>query len=439
MTSENPQQQPQPRSRRARAAAAVVAVVVLGLAVAGYLAYFRDFRLAVVRAPPAAEPGPPLDFRPRPGGERLAADFPAGARPTNVVLIVGDGMGFSQLAAARAEYAGVAGRLFIERLPFSGWVTTYSLDDLYTDSAAAATAFATGVKTRTAMLSRTPDGRSHPTVLELGLARGMRAGLITTTTVLDATPAAFVAHVDSRRDYAEIAAQMAASGVELLVGEALTADTPERRAAAPRLRPIFTAAGYRWVASWAALTGALAGDGGPPGPPGKVIAQLPAGTLATSGRTVPLVDVAALALARLAGASGGVGGGGRGRGFFLLVEDEDADTGSHQADLPRVTAAVHALDQVAELAVDFARGDGATLVLVTADHETGGLIYTGGAAGGPAAYFWATSGHTGSPVPIFAYGPGAERFTGVLDNTDVALLLADLLGLDLPAGYAPRR
>jgi alkaline phosphatase len=403
-------------NRLLRGAGLALALAVLALAL---VAYALGYRPVLVRPAPFGDPGPPLDFAPRPGGERLDDGPPAGARPSNVVLIVGDGMGFSQILAARAEIAGVNGRLCFERFPFTAWTTTHSLDRLYTDSAAAATALASGVKTRPRMLGLTPDGRSHPTVLEAVLGRGGRAGLITTTTVFDATPAAFVAHVASRYDTEEVARQMAAAGVELLVGQALPTGSRRQRARAARVRETFAAAGYRWVESWPEL------GAEPGGPAGPVIAQLPPGVLDTPARTLPLAEVAGLALDRFAGSP---------EGFFLLVEDEDSDTGSHRADLPRVVAAVRALDGVARRAVEFARGDGATLVLVTADHETGGLTIREGGAGEPADYLWATDSHTALPVPLFAYGPGAERFRGVLDNTEVPRILADLLGLELPAG-----
>lgn len=406
---------PAPRRRRRRAAATVITLVVVALAVVALVGYSRGFRIAFSR--PAVDEGwPPLRFAAAGESERLVHEFPTGARPKNLILVVADGMGFNHLVATRARYAGVDGRLFIERFPFAGWITTHSLGNLYTDSGAAATSLATGVKTGLAMLSRTPDGGSPTTILEAGLARGMRAGMITTTVIFDATPAAFATHVDRRRDTDEVVRQMAASGVELLVSEGVVDDPPGLAEVAARAKERFIGAGYRWIESWADLAAE------PGGPPGKVIALLPPGTLATPERTVPLVDVADLALERF---------GGSPEGFFLLVEDEDPDTGAHYADLERVTFAIHALDEVAQRAVEFARGDGETLVLVAADHETGGLKIVGGRDGYRPVMFWTSTTHTGEPVPLFAYGPGAERFTGALDNTDVPRILADLLGLEL--------
>jgi len=401
--------------RLRRAVGFTLVLAAVGFAVAALVAYQRGYRVLLVRSAPAGRPGPPLDFSPRPAAERLET-FPAGARPKSVVIVLGDGMGLAQLLAARVEAEGVHGRLFLERFPFTGWVTTYAADALYTDSASAATALWSGFKTRPRMLGRTPDGRSPRTILEAGLASGMRGGLITTTSVFDATPAGLVTHADSRRDSDEIARQMAASGVELLVGEGPATESREVRERLEQAKGRFAAAGYRWLERWADLAVE------PGGPPGKVFALLPPGTLATPARRVPLAEVAGLALARFAGSP---------RGFFLLVEDEDPDTGGHRADLPRVVAAVRALDGVARRAVEFARQDGETLVLVTADHETGGLTILDGQAGRPLEFLWATSEHTSLPVPILAYGPGAERFTGVLDNTEVPRILADLFGLDL--------
>ena len=111
------------------------------------------------------------------------------------------------------------------------------------------------------------------------------------------------------------------------------------------------------------------------------------------------------------------------------METEETDTGGHRGDLERTVRGVTSLDLAAEAAVDFARRDGHPLVVATADHETGGLALLLGRAGEPMTVRWATTSHTAEPVPLLAWGPGAEHFSGVLDNTDIPRILARLLDL----------
>ena len=117
-------------------------------------------------------------------------------------------------------------------------------------------------------------------------------------------------------------------------------------------------------------------------------------------------------------------------GYFLLVETEEPDSGAHNEDLQRVVRGVKAVNEVAALALEHAAA-GDTLILITADHETGGLAILHGDADHNLGVRWATSSHTAEPVPVFAYGPGAERFGGARDNTEMAPAIAELLGFDL--------
>ena len=346
--------------------------------------------------------------------------MPAGTPPVrNVILVVGDGLGFNQLTAARAELVGPNGRLFLETLPVATWVTTHSVDNLYTDSAASATALATGFKTVKGMLSQTPEGSPLRTLAESALAGGGRVGLVTSTLILDATPAAFLSHVANRSQWEDIAAQMAASGAELLVSEGYEPKNEERRERMAQILATFEAAGYRHITSWEALQATAAA-----GPGERTLALLPPESIAR-GRSPSLAQLTELALRRL---------GSDESGFFLLVEDEESDTASHYNELARVVAAVADLDEVVRTAVEFARVDGETLVLVTADHETGGFLVYEGPEGGTMRYRYSSEHHTNGPVPLLAFGPGAERFSGVLDNTDVPRLVSALTGWELDDG-----
>ncbi|MCH9651699.1 MAG: alkaline phosphatase [Deltaproteobacteria bacterium] len=380
------------------------------------------YRVAGGPTPAHHEPVP-LDFSPR-SEQRLRQDFAKDAPVRNVIFLIADGMSFAQLTAARYHYAGINGRLVMERFPVAGWVSTHAINSLYTDSAASASALATGFKTEPLMLSQTPAGEPQKTILEAAIERGLRAGMITSSVIFDATPAAFASHAAYRRDYAVVTAQMATSGVEFLASELLETTSDERRALVAESLANFEAAGFRRVTTREELAAAT-------GSQDKVLAWLEPGTITGREPEISLADLTDMALQRLSNSDAG---------FFLLIEDEEVDTGSHTSDLPRVLRGIKSLDEAAARAVEFAQRNGNTLVLVTADHETGGLLLESDRHSNkelpPTLPFrWSSTGHTTIPVPLLAYGPGAERLGGVLDNTEVPRILSELMGLEM---FSPR-
>ncbi len=358
-------------------------------------------------------------------GERPSLELPE--IPTDravrgVILIVADGLGFAQVTAAREAVAGVDDPLLFERFPYTGWQTTHALEGSVTDSAASATAMATGRKTWSGRVGVDAEGKPLTTLVEAARSRGLATGLVTTSYLLDATPAAFVAHVESRKMRQEIAAQMAASGVDLLIGER-GKTLKARKEKEPEALGFFRQAGYSVAETWEATLAA---------PTGPLLGLLPRGAVADLEQEPALGDLAVLALERLAGE-------GSEAGFFLLLEDEEPDSGGHREDLSRVLASVRALEGAARVAVDLAARRGDILVLLTSDHETGGLVLERAGRERPPAGRFTGDRHTGVPVPIYAYGAGSHRFTGVLDNTEIALRIAELLGLELdpPAEAIP--
>ncbi len=378
------------------------------------VARLGGYKVSVHRADGASRDTSVVKFhRPPAAAAPLGDDFAAGAEVKNVILLMADGLGFSHVTAARSELLGLGGRFAFERMPVTGWLETHAADSVVTDSAAAATALASGAKTRNGRLSLSSAGRPLRTVAEAARDAGMKVGLITDSYLWDATPAAFLVHVASRHDYPEVAAQMAASGADLLIGETLGA------AAANGLDERLLAAaladgGYAVAQTWDGLEG-HAGDG-------RIAGLFESGTIAAPERPPSLAQLAELGRHRLAARTGG---------FFLLVETEEADSASHYHQFQRLVRALGTLDEVAASALEFARRDRTTLVLLTADHESGGLSLLGGREGERLGIGWSTFGHSGGPVPLYAYGPGARRFAGVRDNTEVAGILAELLGLTL--------
>ncbi len=412
-------------------------VVMLGgllLVAAGilYLLYFVNVSIVFY------QPGQVIAIAPnQPAEERLAlvADRPV----KNVILLIGDGMGLSHVAATRIHYAGPDGRLQMERMPVTGLMTTHAIGDLITDSAASATALSTGVKTRNGRIGVDSSGVAHPTIMEVARDAGYATGLVTSTELTDATPAAFAAHVPRRKQQSEIALQMLRAKINVLLGQGAhfrpRQDSRSKRKDA--IDPIALARelGYTVVDSKTALAEVDAGY--VLGIFHGILADRMAPEIQPRPDTPTLPELTQKAIDLLKENE---------RGFFLLIEEEGSDKGSH---VNRVDYFLHYLKQFDEavgVALDFARREGQTLVIVTADHETGGMnLVEGGYRNRSEAFTrkkveltWDSDGHTGQPVPLFAYGPHAIRFTGVWDNTDIPKILAELLGLERFAGHNSR-
>lgn len=353
-----------------------------------------------------ADAGP---FAPTP---RSAPDAATGSTdgPTevkNLVVLLADGLGFNHLVAARTALVGARGRLTLETFPVTSWHTTFSANGMYTDSAAGATALATGVLTRPGSLAVDADGNPVPTLMEEAMAAGKSVAVITDSYLWDASPSAWLVHQADRRQYDDIARQMAASGVTMAFGEARQ-DGPEALEA--RLQPFRDA-------DFEVLTGPENLEGPSDGMKARV-AALPPGSIADSNVFPELKDLVDLALRRLTSGDDG---------FVLFVESEEIDSGAHNGDLDRVIRGVGSLDAAARRVADFVRDRDDTLVIFTADHETGGLALANSRADEELVPMWAWGYHTGAPVPLLAWGAGAEHLVGVHDNAEVGRILRELM------------
>jgi alkaline phosphatase len=340
----------------------------------------------------------------------------------NVIFLIGDGMGLGQVMLARIKAVGLRGKLHMERLPVSGLINTHSADNLVTDSAAAGTALSSGIKTRNGMIGMTPDRSEYRTILEAAQAKGMATGLVATSAITHATPASFASHVRSRGDEARIAEQLLANEVDVLFGGGRKFFLPQSVAGSGRkdaenLLARAHQAGYTYVETGDQL---------------KTIDSLPVIGLFQMGALTTLPPEPSLAVLTEK-AIGLLGNERKGwfaqpRGFFLMVEGSQIDSAGHDNNAVRCVWQMLRFDEAVKAAMDFALADGRTLVVVTADHETGGLtIPSGSIRGSDAKIHWSTKGHTGTPVPVYAFGPGAEHFAGVYDNTDVPKKMAQLL------------
>ena len=370
----------------------------------------------------------------------------AGQKPDNVILLIGDGMGFEQVEAYRDKqgWATPAGKkIYLDEVNDAlGKMTTYSADSDITDSASAATAMSTGYKTINRMLGMTPDNDSFvpdevPTILELAEQKGLATGLVATSQICHATPAGFAAHVTHRNQFNKIAAQyfdqFAAKNqsLEVLLGGEKRNFTPTGRPeyyneAGKKINDDndnrdliteFKGKGYAVVENTASLK--TAGTD-------KLLGLFThKGGLTPEHKRAPdnveprLPEMTQKALEVLAKDPDG---------FLVMIEGSQIDWAGHDNNYEYLMGEMKAFDQAVKMALDFQKNNPDTLVIVTADHECGGLNYdlaTGN-------FTWSSKDHTGVPVPVMAEGPGAQNFRGNMDNTDLARKIAAALNLTPP-------
>lgn len=328
----------------------------------------------------------------------------ASQSPKNVILLVADGAGPGHFTIAR----NLRGENFrIGTMPVVGLHTTQCADRAVTDSAAAATALATGFKTNYEMVSVDPKTLAPlPTVLEQAEKRGKATGLVTTSNFWDATPAAFAAHAKHRHDPG-IDVQMLRSGAEIIAGTGLEDFSNE---VSPDQMKIAAENGYTIVNTRAQLDAAKGA---------KLLAYFPYQARNMDVAEAPLPVLAKWAIDHLKDDPDG---------FFLLIEHEGTDSASHQNNHVDVRKALTSFDEAVGVALDFAKQRGDTLVVVTADHETGGMRVSETKTTSRWRIEWSTGDHTATAVPIFAFGPGSAVFAGFQDNTEVGKKLLAVVG-----------
>ena len=345
-------------------------------------------------------------------------------RVRNVILCIGDGMGVSHVALANLKANGVGGKLHMERLPVAGLVRTHSADSLVTDSAASGTAMACGVKTDNGMIGMTPDGQAWCTLLELAQDKGMATGLIATSTITHATPASFGAHVKSRKMEDRIAEHLVANRINVIFGGGRKYFLPQADPNSGRKDDTDLIAQARQADYMVITTASELQSIRYPYMLG--LFQLDALTTVEPEPCLAMLTEQAIDALQHANPTS-TGQNQDQPGFFLMVEGSQIDWAGHSNDDVGVVRQTLLFDQAVEKAVDFALREGNTLVIVTSDHETGGLTLT--TKHGTPVPNWSTKGHSGTPVPIWALGPGAEHFAGVQDNTDIPKKIARLLDI----------
>ncbi|MBU8905412.1 alkaline phosphatase [Desertibacillus haloalkaliphilus] len=425
-------------------------------------------------------------------------------QPKNIILMIADGMGVGQMEIARIFEYGREGELFIETLPHTAFMRTYSADHSTTDSAAAGTALATGQKTNNGLIGVSPGGDELLSILKIFKESGKSVGVVSTNTVTDATPAAFVANVDDRwKGQVKIARQLYENNCDIILGGGRKFFTSVEED--EDLLSLFQNNGYDYVQTKGELAKVR------PDANTKLLGLFHDSHMNFLGdrayvesKEPTLVEMTEKAISTASQNEDG---------FFLMIEGARIDHASHAADFSGIWREVIDFDRAVRSAVKWAHQDQETLVVVVSDHETMGVaatepidieslkkidvspqfmaaqlqvdeqtnrftnesihavfltyaninltdeeidlfqseilerdegIYPEHKVGWEIGSFIAqhyqggiidsdirkasktTSGHTSNLVPIFAYGLGANRFNGVLDNTDIPKIILSI-------------
>ena len=321
--------------------------------------------------------------------------------------MIGDGMGLTQIQAAMTANNNV---LNLERFPVVGLSKTSASDKYITDSAAGATAFSAGVKTYNGAIAVDSLGEPVKTILEYAVEQGYGTGLVATSTITHATPAAFIAHNESRNNYEAIAADFLKTDIDVFIGGG--SNHFIARMDQLDLTEQLAENGYSIIYDSVALgynKTKLAGLLNPGAMPAM-----------EDGRGNMLPESSKLAIDILDNNE---------KGFFLMIEGSQIDWGGHGNNTSYMVTELLDFDKTIGEVLDYAEADGTTLVIITADHETGGLTIVGeDILGDSSATRYSTGGHTPVMVPVFAYGPGAEQFSGVYENTAIFNKMMTALG-----------
>ena len=342
--------------------------------------------------------------------QKVTEEMPVKAK--NVILLIGDGTGLSQISSAfyfkktRPNYA---------RFKHIGLIGTSSSREDITDSAAGATAFAAGIKTYNGAIGVADDSTNVKTLVEIVSQQNIKTGVISTSSIQHATPASFYAHVTNRGLYEDIAADMVTSNIDFFAGGGR--QFFNRRKDGKNLLKDLEAGGFgidttalgnfSEINQYSKMAYLLAENHMNPVAKGRGD-FLPKATELGIQFLNKDIDAA---------------------NFFVMIEGSQIDWGGHANDAAYLISELIDFDDAIGRALDFAEKDGNTLVIVTADHETGGftLASTIKKREDGTTYTdykeitgtFSTKGHSATLIPVFAYGPGAEAFSGVYENTEI--------------------
>jgi alkaline phosphatase len=295
-----------------------------------------------------------------------------------VIFIIGDGMGLNQMCKLESPN-------HFERANYIGLSKTYSASNKVTDSAAGGTALACGTKTKNGMIGMNADSVAIKSVLTILQEKGFSTGIVASCRINHATPASFYAHQPNRNMDADILSDLYANGPDVFVAggnKLLSIESLEK-------------VGYKYVDNIGDLQKQKEG---------KVACVLATEDMPNAlerGNEITLGTAEAIRLLEK-----------NKKGFFIMIEGSQIDWAGHGNQADYMLAEMQDINKVIGLCMDYADANPGTLVIITADHETGGTTIVGENKD----YKYSTGDHTGAMVPVYSYGTGAENFSGIFEN-----------------------
>ena len=339
--------------------------------------------------------------------EPVSVEMPKGKKVKNIIFMIGDGMGLEQLSTAwivNNRHLNIT-----DNFPYVGLQWTYSASKLVTDSAAAGTALFTGSKTNNGMLAMSPDGQPLETLPEYARSKGWKTGMSVVCRICDATPAAYAAHHANRDSLYSITSQMVDCGLDFISGGGLK--WWENRPDGRDLTAEVEAKGYTFVKDLESL---------------KAVEEGPVIALTAYTELPPALDrgtehqEAVLKALELLDDNK--------KGFFLMVEGSCIDDWCHANKVGFAVEEILDFDRTVGAVLEWAAKDGETLVIVTADHSTGAMtLLAGNVEGQSVAVNYANTGHNGVALPVYAWGPGAEKFVGIYENAELSQMIKEII------------
>ena len=334
--------------------------------------------------------------------------------PKNIILLIGDGMGMGQISAG--TYAN-GNQSNLEKFPIVGIHKPHASDNLITDSAAAATAFACGVKTYNAAIAVDANKKPVQSILEEAEGKNMKTGLVSTSTIVHATPASFIAHNEYRKNYEAIAEDFLQTDIDFFAGGGKKYF--DRREKDDRnLLEELRAKGYT-VEDYLSESPAIKM---------KLESADKFAYLASDDDPLPVyqgrdyfVDMSMDAINFLSNKSDE-------EGFFLMIESAQIDWGGHANNAEYIIEEFKEFNHLIGKVHHWASADGETLVIITADHETGGFTIQKESTMDSLVTTFTSVHHTGDFIPVFAIGPGSENFSGLYENTAIYHKMRKALG-----------
>lgn len=329
--------------------------------------------------------------------EKLQA--PKGKKVKNVILMIGDGMSLMHVYTA---WTANRGKLWLENAQATGLSKTWAVKKLVTDSGSGGTSLATGVKTVYHAVGVDPEGKPLTSLVDVAKELGKDAGMAVTCRLWDATPCDFCCHNIDRDKEEELVGDYPTSGVDFVFGGGAQKFTNRKDG-----RDIFKELQKKGYHVSRTLDDFFAYD------KNSRIFAVP------YDKDTPLPDERGDLLARASMKGISLMNQNK-NGFFMMIEGSQLDDYGHFNQLDLLMKETLDFDKTIGEVMKWAAKDGETLVVVTADHETGGLtLVNGNKDEGRVECCFSSKDHTGAMVPVYAFGPGAENFTGILENTDV--------------------